>query len=350
MEGIQHRMVNVNGITMHVAEKGQGPAVILFLHGFPELWYTWRHQILALSSLGYHTVAPDLRGYGDTEAPTSITSYTCMHIVGDLIALIDSLGVEQVFLVAHDWGAIIGWYLCLFRPDRVKAFVCLSVPFIPRNPKMKPLESMRLFFGEDYYICRFQEPGKIEAEISHFGTSKVLKKIISSHKPGPFCLPKDNAFSINPDTPVTLPSWFSEEDLSYYANKFNKKGFTGALNYYRAFDLYVTWKTLLPNETSKLFCFHQRYRDDFLSVYCRNWELTAPWNNVQVKVPVKYIVGDLDSVYTTPGMKDYVQSGGFKRDVPLLDAVVVMKGVGHFINQERAEEINSHIYDFVKKF
>ncbi|MBA0561524.1 hypothetical protein Golob_018343 [Gossypium lobatum] len=317
MEGIRHKMVNVNGISMHLAEKGEGP-VILFLHGFPELWYTWRHQILALSSLGYHAVAPDLRGYGDTEAPTAITSYSCMHIVGDLVALIDSLGVEQVFLVAHDWGAIIGWYLCLFRPDRVKAFVCLSVPFMPRKPQMKPVESMRLFFGDDYYICRFQEPGKIEAEIARYGASNVLKKIISSRKPGPPCMPKDNAFGIKPDTPITLPSWFSEEDLSYYANKFNKKGFTGALNYYRAFDL--------------------------------NWEQTAPWTNTQVKVPVKFIVGDLDSVYTTPGMKEYVNGGDFKRDAPMLDEVVIMEGVGHFINQERAVEINSHIHDFIKNF
>jgi len=155
MEGISHRMVKVNGIDMHIAEKGQGP-VVLFLHGFPELWYSWRHQILALSSLGYHAVAPDLRGYGDTEAPASISSYSCLHIVGDLIALIDYLGVEQVFLVAHDWGALIGWYLCLFRPDRVKAYVCLSVPYRSRNPKMKPVDSMKLVFGEDYYMCRFQ--------------------------------------------------------------------------------------------------------------------------------------------------------------------------------------------------
>ncbi|KAK9041800.1 hypothetical protein V6N11_016890 [Hibiscus sabdariffa] len=316
MEGIHHRMVNVNGITMHVAEKGQGP-VILFLHGFPELWYTWRHQILSLSSLGYRTVAPDLRGYGDTEAPTSITSYSCMHIVGDLIALVDSLGVDQVFLVAHDWGAIIGWYLCLFRPNRVKAFVCLSVPFMPRKP-VKPVESMRLNFGDDYYICRFQEPGKIEAEIARYGTSNVLKKIISSRKPGAPRMPKDNAFNIKPDTPIALPSWFSEEDLSYYTNKFNQNGFTGALNYYRAFDL--------------------------------NWELTAPWSGTQVKVAVKFIVGDLDSVYTTPGMKEYVESGDFKGDVPMLDEVVVMEGVGHFINQERADEINSHILDYIKKF
>ncbi|KAE8678110.1 hypothetical protein F3Y22_tig00111441pilonHSYRG00014 [Hibiscus syriacus] len=215
MEGIQHSIVNVNGITMHVAEKGQGP-VILFLHGFPEIWYTWRHQILALSSLGYRTFAPDLRGYGDTEAPSSITSYSCMYIVGDLIALVDTLGVDQVFLVAHDW-----------------------VPL-------------------------------------------------------------------------------SDDDLSYYTNEFNQKGFTGALNYYRTFDL--------------------------------NWELTAPWSGAQVKLPVKYNVGDLDTVYTTPGVKEYVESGGFKGDVPMLDEVVVMEGVGHFINQERADEINSHILDFIQKF
>ncbi|XP_075656713.1 epoxide hydrolase 1-like isoform X2 [Castanea sativa] len=156
MEGIDHRIVSVNGNKMHIAEKGQGP-VVLFLHGFPELWYSWRHQIHALSSLGYHAVAPDLRGFGDTEAPTSITSYTCDHIVNDLVALIDSLGVEQVFLVAHDWGAIMGWYLCLFKPERVKAFVCLSVPFTPRSPQMKPMDRMRGFFEDDYYICRFQQ-------------------------------------------------------------------------------------------------------------------------------------------------------------------------------------------------
>lgn len=155
MEGIEHRTLNVNGINMHVAEKGKGP-VVLFLHGFPELWYTWRHQIVALADQGYRAVAPDLRGYGDTDAPKEVTSYTYFHVVGDLVALIESLGIESVFLVAHDWGAMIGWYLCLFRPDLVKAYVCLSVPFRPRNPKMKPIPTMRAFLGDDYYMCRFQ--------------------------------------------------------------------------------------------------------------------------------------------------------------------------------------------------
>lgn len=149
-------MVEVNGIKMHIAEEGGGEGpVILFLHGFPELWYTWRHQMVTLSRLGYRAVAPDLRGYGDTEAPAPATSYTCLHLVGDIVALIDLLGAEQVYLVGHDWGAILGWYLCLFRPEKVKAFVCLAVQFMPRDPKMKFLHVMS-YLGEDFYICRFQ--------------------------------------------------------------------------------------------------------------------------------------------------------------------------------------------------
>ncbi|GMP87619.1 hypothetical protein CsSME_00039919 [Camellia sinensis var. sinensis] len=155
MDKIQHKTIFVNGINMHVAESGEGPAV-LFLHGFPELWYTWRHQMLFLSSRGYRAIAPDLRGYGDTDAPPSAASYTAFHIVGDLVALLDALGLDQIFLVGHDWGAVMAWYLCLLRPDRVKALVNMSVVYSPRNPRRKPLESLRAAFGDDYYMCRFQ--------------------------------------------------------------------------------------------------------------------------------------------------------------------------------------------------
>ncbi|KAI3526859.1 hypothetical protein L1887_06125 [Cichorium endivia] len=155
MEKIQHGKIKVNGINMHVAEIGEGPAV-LFIHGFPELWYTWRHQMLYISSKGYRAIAPDLRGFGDSEAPPSSASYTVFHIVGDLVCLLDSLGLDKVFLVGHDWGAIISWYLCLFRPDRIKALVNMSVVYQPRNPSVKPVELMRQTFGDDFYICRFQ--------------------------------------------------------------------------------------------------------------------------------------------------------------------------------------------------
>ena len=155
MEGIEHRTVEANGIKIHIAEKGEGP-VILFLHGFPELWYTWRHQIQALASLGYRAVAPDLRGYGDSDAPADGTCYTSLHVVGDIIGVLDAIGADQVFVVGHDWGAYMAWYLCLYMPDRVKALVNLSVPFSPRNPRRKPLDSLSALFGDDYYICRFQ--------------------------------------------------------------------------------------------------------------------------------------------------------------------------------------------------
>ncbi|GFP87544.1 bifunctional epoxide hydrolase 2, partial [Phtheirospermum japonicum] len=144
-----------NGINIHVAEIGNGPAV-LFLHGFPELLYTWRHQMLSLSARGYRAIAPDLRGYGDSDAPPCASSYTAFHIIGDLVGLLDALGLDRVFLVGHDWGAMMAWYFCLIRPDRIRALVNMSVVFQPRNPKRKPVESMRAILGDDYYICRFQ--------------------------------------------------------------------------------------------------------------------------------------------------------------------------------------------------
>ncbi|KAH6762517.1 alpha/beta-Hydrolases superfamily protein [Perilla frutescens var. hirtella] len=318
MEGIKHRTVSVNGINMHVAEKGEGP-IVLFLHGFPELWYTWRHQIVAVAALGYRAVAPDLRGFGDTDAPAEVSSYSCLHVVGDIVALIESLGGgNQVFLVAHDWGAMIGWYLCLFRPDLVKAFVSLTVPFRPRHPTMKPVAAMRAFFGEDYYMCRFQEAGKMEAEIGEYGAEAVIKKILTERSPGPPRLPKEKAFGSD-NNAIKLPHWFTEEDLKYYAQKYNEKGFTGGLNYYRALDL--------------------------------NWELTAAWTGAKVRVPVKFMVGDLDMVYNTPGVKEYVHGGGFKDDVPMLDAeCVVVENTGHFINQERPHEVNACLHHYFANF
>ncbi|PIA61302.1 hypothetical protein AQUCO_00300678v1 [Aquilegia coerulea] len=317
MEGIEHRIVDVNGIKMHIAEKGEGP-VVLLLHGFPELWYSWRHQIVSLASSGYKAVAPDLRGFGDTDAPPSFHSYTSLHIVDDLIALIDFLGLGQVFVVGHDWGATIAWQLCLFRPDRVKALVNLSVHYFPRNPTFKPIQAIRAAYGDDYYVCRIQEPGEIEAEFARVGAETVIKKFHTLRDPSPLMIPKETGFGISPDSPITLPSWLTQEDVDYFAGKFEKRGFTGGLNYYRAFDL--------------------------------TWELTAPWTSAQVKVPVKFIVGDLDMAYHVPGAQEYIHGGAFKRDVPLLEEVIVLEGVAHFTQQESPTEISKHILDFIQKF
>ncbi|OAY61849.1 epoxide hydrolase A [Manihot esculenta] len=316
MDKIDHITVATNGINMHVAIIGTGPT-ILFLHGFPELWYSWRYQLLSLSSLGYRCIAPDLRGFGDTDAPSSMNDYTGLHVVGDLVGLLDALEIEQVFLVGHDWGTLIAWYFCLFRPDRIRALVSTSVAFSPRNQQLKPMEGLRAMFGDDYYICRFQEPIETYEEFAGADTATLLRTIFTARDPNPPCLPKGIEYKALRDLPCRLPSWLSEEDINYYATKFNQKGFTGGLNYYRSINL--------------------------------TWELMAPWTGVGIRVPVKFIVGDLDTAYHLPGVKEYIANGGFKKDVPLLQEVVIMEGVGHFINQEKAGEVSRHIHEFIKK-
>ncbi|XP_065860441.1 uncharacterized protein [Euphorbia lathyris] len=315
MEKIEHSTVSTNGINMHIASIGTGP-VILFLHGFPDLWYTWRHQLLYLSSIGYRCIAPDLRGFGDTDAPPAINQYTAFHIVGDLVGLLDSLGLDQVFLVGHDWGAIMAWYLCLFRPDRIKALVNTSVVFTPRDPRCKPVEKYRNVLGDDFYICRFQEPGEIEDDFAQAGTARIVTRFLTSRSGSPPCIPKETGFKSLPE-PSHIPSWLSQEDINYYVSKFNQKGFSGGLNYYRCLDL--------------------------------NWELTAPWTGLQIKVPVKFIVGDHDATYHFPGVKEFIQNGGLKKHVPFLQEIVIMEGVAHFLQQEKPEEISAHILNFFKK-
>ncbi|CAN1814592.1 Epoxide hydrolase A [Linum perenne] len=265
MEKIEHTTVATNGINIHVASIGTG-------------------QMLSLSSKGFRCIAPDLRGYGDSDVPPGADKYTAFHVVGDLVGLLDSLGIEKVMLVGHDWGAIIAWHFCLFRPDRITALVNTSVPFMPRHPKMSFLGGLRAAFGDDFYMCRFQ-------------------------------LPKEIGWRGIPDI-QSLPKWLTEEDIKYYASKFDNTSFTGALNYYRAIDL--------------------------------TWELMGPWAGVKVKVPTKFIVGELDLTLKFPRMDEYLLQGGMKRDVPLLEDVVVLKDVAHFLHQESPDQVTDHIYDFFK--
>ncbi|GLJ07165.1 hypothetical protein SUGI_0060200 [Cryptomeria japonica] len=312
---VTHRMVTVNGIKMHVAEQGSGP-VLLLIHGFPDLWFSWRHQIKALAEAGYHAVAPDMRGYGDTDAPLAAHNYTAFHIVGDLIALLDALGCHKAFVVGHDWGSLIASYLCLFRPDRVIALVNLSVPFQPRDPKSKPTEKLRSVFGEGYYVYRFQEPGRVEEEFASYDCTEVLKKFFLTTKTDLFTAPLDKGILEVLGSPTSFPSWITDEEIQYYGKQFEKTGFVGGLNYYRAIDL--------------------------------NWELLAPWTGANVTVPAKYIVGDKDLVYTTPGIKNYVHGGGLKKTFPFLEEIVVIEGGHHFIQQEKAQEVSGHILEFLR--
>ncbi|ONM31032.1 Epoxide hydrolase 2 [Zea mays] len=167
-------------------------------------------------------------------------------------------------------------------------------------------------------MCRFQEFGVAEAEFALYDIKWVFKKTFGMRKPAPLILPKDKSFFDSLDSDGTCPPWLSEEDISYYAEKFAKTGFTGGLNYYRCID--------------------------------RSWELSAAWTGAPIKVPSKFIVGDLDITYNAPGVPDYIHKGGFKASVPNLEDVVVMEGVSHFINQEKPNEVSDHICEFFSKF
>src|SRR5271166_356557 len=163
MTGITHRFIETNGIRMHIAEKGGGPLVLL-CHGFPESWYSWRHQLDALAASGFHAVAPDMRGYGQTDRPDAIDQYTLLHLVGDMVGLLDALGAETAVIAGHDWGAPVAWHAALLRPDRFRAVIGLSVPYRPRG-KVRPTTVMPRTNDAVFYQLYFQQPGVAEADL-----------------------------------------------------------------------------------------------------------------------------------------------------------------------------------------
>ncbi|KAL6224557.1 hypothetical protein ACLB2K_003412 [Fragaria x ananassa] len=309
---VDHQRIKTNGIWMHVAEKGTGPLVLL-IHGFPQFWYAWRHQINFLADKGYHVVAPDLRGYGDSDSPLSPSSYSMMHIVGDLIGLIDHFGQQKAYVVGHDWGAVAGWYLSLFRPDRVMGLVTLTVPYYPRSPTTKFIPSIQKVYGDGCHVIQFQEPGRAERAFARYDYTTVMKKFfLITDK---MIAPPDMEIIDFLETKWSLPPWLTEEDIQVYAEKFEESGFTGAFNYYRAMDL--------------------------------TWELLAPWQGSKITVPVKFIVGNKEFGFQSGGVKDFVEGDEFKSLVPDLE-VVVIDG-HHFIQEENHQEVSNHILSFLGK-
>ncbi|KAM6579862.1 hypothetical protein CsatA_003636 [Cannabis sativa] len=308
---------------MNVASVGsESDPPIVFLHGFPEVWQSWVNQMLYLSSKGYYCIAPDLRGYGKTEiqAPEDPDSYNVENITDDIVDLMKALNINQIFLVGHDWGAFMAWSFCLFHPKKVRAVVNVSVPYIAMNPEKTFVQGFRDYFGDLYYMCRFQAIGEMEDEFGSMDTADVLKILYSSFGLNPLMIPleKDGGFESLP-IPKTLPSWLTDDVLDCYTKLFNKSGFTGGLGYYRAMD--ISWKLLLP------------------------------WKDAKVEVPAKFIAGEEDHPLHFEGMKDYIFiNGGFKKDVPSLKEVVIIQDVPHFANQAKPDEISGHIYEFIKKY
>jgi len=317
MAGIVHRTVETTGIRMHVAEQGSGPLVLL-CHGFPESWYSWRHQLPALAAAGYRAVAPDMRGYGQTDRPEAIDQYTQLHHVGDMVGLLDALGTEAAVIVGHDWGAPVAWNSALLRPDRFRAVAALSVPYAPRGA-VRPTDALRQAAGDRFmYMLYFQTPGVAETELEQ-DVPKTLRRLLyggSGEFPrGPSWgagQPGDARLLDAMPDPESLAGWLGPADLDFYVAEFRRTGFRGGLNWYRNLD--------------------------------RTWELMAAWRGARIHQPALFIAGDRDGVIAR--MKPQLERLG---DVVLgLRARVLLPGCGHWTQQERPVEVNAELIAFLE--
>jgi pimeloyl-ACP methyl ester carboxylesterase len=314
---IRHRTVQTNGINMHIAEAGEGPLVLL-LHGFPDSWYCWRHQLAALAGAGFHAVAPDQRGYGQTDRPEPIEQYTMLHLVGDIVGLLDALGEGQAVVVGHDWGGPVAWNTAVMRPDRVRGVVGMSVPYSMRGP-FPPVQGMRMAIGERFYIVYFQQPGVAEANLERDVRANMRRALVGASgdaAPGQEwnpVLPKDG-FMEAVSEPETLPAWLTEADVDFYTQEFERTGFRGGLNWYRNMD--------------------------------RSWELMAAYSGAKVTPPALFIAGTKDAVMSFPGMSDVVKN--LQGSVPNLRRTLLIEGAGHWVQQERPEEVNAALLEFLR--
>src|SRR5262249_266411 len=199
MSQLQHRVVETNGIRIHIAEQGVGPLVVL-CHGFPECWYSWRHQLPALAGAGFHAVVPDMRGYGQSDRPDAIDQYTLLHLVGDMVGLLDALDAESAVIVGHDWGAPVAWHAALLRPDRFPAVIALRLPFRPRGA-MRPTSVMPQTDDAVFYQLYFQTPGVAEAEFERDARTTLRRLLFSASGDAP----RSHAPIVNPDTVGMVP-------------------------------------------------------------------------------------------------------------------------------------------------
>ncbi len=313
---LQQRDATANGIRVHYVEQGTGPLVLL-CHGFPEGWYSWRDQLAAIARAGFRAVAPDMRGYGRTDAPADITAYSIMDIVGDMIGLVDVLGEKQAVIIGHDWGANIAWNAALFRPDVFPAVAALSVPFRVRGPA-PPLQMLRQAGLLSHYWFHFQEPGVAEAEFER-DTRAALRRVlysISGDAPPEtrrLTLQPGKGWLANTIDPDILPAWLTEADLDHMAAEFSRSGFRGGLNWYRNID--------------------------------RNWELTAPWAGALIHQPALFIAGSADPVIALGSGASALQA--LATTVPGLTRRLLIDGAGHFIQQERPQLVNEAVLEFL---
>ncbi len=317
--GLVRHDVDANGMRVHVAEVGTGP-LVLFVHGFPESWYSWRNQLPAMAAAGYRAAAIDVRGYGSSEAPEAVDAYRIIDLVGDCVGVIEALGEERAVIVGHDWGSPIAATAALLRPDVVAAVALLSVAYTPPN-EARPTDVFRMMGGDNtFYIEYFQAPGVAEAEIASDPTRWLEGFSYSASgdapPPGPDAPPGfvvtaggrlDDRFQY-PDRPL---AWQDADDRAFYVGEFFRAGFSGGLNRYRCVD--------------------------------RDWVDLRAWRGAAIRQPSLYIGGEKDG----PTIWGAGSIARYDETLPGLHASVVLPGVGHWIQQEAPAATNAALLDFL---
>jgi pimeloyl-ACP methyl ester carboxylesterase len=314
MPEITHRTIKTNGINVHIAEAGAGPLVLL-LHGWPESWYSWRHQLPALAAAGYHAVAPDVRGYGQSDKPEPIEAYSMKNMLADYLGILDVLGEKTAVVVGHDWGGPMAWDSAALHPDRYRAVVGMSVPHLGRGP-MPPTRMLKAVFQDNwFYILYFQEPGVAEAEFEA-DVRKTMRTLLAgiagfdTAVAPVLAKKKGDKFLTGINAPEQLPAWLTETDVEFFAKEFERSGFRGGLNRYRNMD--------------------------------RDWEELPELATAKITQPALFITGETDPV------RAFAPAEAMKPLVPGLQDLIVMPGAGHWIQQERAAEVNDALIAFLK--
>lgn len=318
--GVSFRDIETNGIRMRIAEAGTDGPLIILAHGWPESWYSWRHQFAPLVAAGYRVVAPMMRGYGDTDAPADVDAYDIVHLANDMVGVLDALGEETAIMAGHDWGALVAWNSVLLHPERFTALIAMSVPYGGRA-RQSPLVTWQQNFGDNfYYILYHNEPGGVaEAEYDADPRGLLSRLYLSPSSPREAPTITDPKRSAGGwigrlGAPRGLPDWLKQEDLDYIVAQFEKSGFRGGVNYYRNFH--------------------------------RNWEITPQLDGVKITVPTLFIAGSRDVVIA--GASQEQLQGSMGRVVDDLRGVVLIPEIGHWVQQEAPDATNAAMLEFLR--
>ncbi|KAJ0621058.1 putative soluble epoxide hydrolase [Helianthus annuus] len=310
MDKISHRFLQVNGLKLHVTDIGSEPApAVIFLHGFPEIWYTWRHQMIAVANAGFRAIAPDYRGYGLSDPPAEPDKASYDDFVNDIVSILDCLAISKVFVIAKDFGVWVAYSFVILHQEKVAGIVTLGMAFMP------PAAYKHHFaLPEGFYVTRWQEPGRAENDFGRFDVKTVVRNIyiLFSRSEMPIADEDQEIMDlVEPSTP--LPSWFTEKDLATYAALYEKSGFQTALQ--------------VPYRSSRL-------------------NLGSIEQVPIVKAPTMVIIGEKDYVLKVPGVDEYIRSGEVKKYVPNLETIYVPNG-SHFVHEQFPDHVNQLILTFL---